>query len=69
MTWAKAVAAELFGLFVDDGRFAVAILVWLIVAGFALKHVDMPAAVPPVILFFGLVAILIESAIRHARGR
>lgn len=29
MRWIKAIAGELFGLFVDDGSFAIAIIVWL----------------------------------------
>jgi hypothetical protein len=69
MKWAKTVGAELLALFVDDGRFAVFILLWLVVAGVALNRLNLPAALPPVILFAGLAAILIESALRKARGR
>ncbi len=29
MTWLRNIVAELFGLFVDDGSFAIAILIWL----------------------------------------
>jgi hypothetical protein len=67
--WVKTVGAELLGLFVDDGRFAIGIIVWLIVAGLALRRIDLPAGLPPVILFGGLAAILVESAVRKARGR
>jgi hypothetical protein len=69
MTWVKAVGAELLGLFVDDGRFAIGILVWLVVATLAFRHLELPPAVPPVILFAGLAVILVESAVRKARGR
>jgi hypothetical protein len=69
MSWVKTVGAELLGLFVDDGRFAVAILLWLLVAGFALKRMDLSGGVGAAILFAGLVLILIENAIRSARGR
>jgi xanthosine utilization system XapX-like protein len=69
MTWVKAVGTEFLGLFVDDGRFAIGILLWLIVAGFALKRLNLGAVLPPVILFAGLVGILVESAVRKAGKR
>jgi uncharacterized membrane protein len=67
MSWLKAVWAEVLGLFVDDTGFAVAILVWLVVAMLVLKRLGLSAGLPPVILFAGLVAILVESAVRGAR--
>jgi hypothetical protein len=67
MGWVRTVLAEIFGLFVDDGSFALAILAWLAVAGLGLPHLDLPAAVKGPILFLGLAAILIESALRRAR--
>jgi hypothetical protein len=30
MSWIKTVLREVFGLFVDDGSFAIAILAWLL---------------------------------------
>ncbi len=69
MTWVKAVGAELLGLFVDDGRLAIGILVWLVVAALAFRHLDLPQAVPPVILFAGLAVILVHGAVRESRGR
>ena len=68
MGWVKAVWSELFGLFVDDGHFAVAILLWLAVAWLVLPRIGLPHALPPAILFAGLVVILVESAARRARG-
>ena len=68
MTWLKTIWSELFGLFVDDGSFAVAIILWLAVAWFVLPLVGLPEVLRPVILFVGLVVILVESATRHARG-
>jgi hypothetical protein len=68
MAWLKTAWSEFFGLFVDDGSFAVAILLWLAVAGLILPRIGLPAALPPAILFAGLVVILVESATRRARG-
>ena len=64
----KIIWSELFGLFVDDGRFAVTILLWLAAVGLILPHLRLPDFLPPAILLAGLVVILAESAIRAARG-
>jgi hypothetical protein len=65
----KSMLMEIFGLFVDDGSFALAILIWLIVAGWALPHLPLLAAWHAAILFVGLAAIVIESALRRSRRR
>lgn len=67
MSWLNSVWSELIGLFVDDGRFAIAILLWLGACLQVLPHLEVPSALPPVILFVGLVVILAESATRLAR--
>lgn len=59
---------EVFGLFVDDAALALAIVVWLLVAGVALPHLGLPAALPPVALFVGLATILAVSAVRRGRA-
>jgi hypothetical protein len=41
MSWFSAVAKEVWGLFVDDGPFAVSILVWLAV-GWMLPRAGLP---------------------------
>ena len=64
----RAVWAEFIGLFVDDGSFAVAILGWLAVGWLVLPRLPLPPAVAPVILFAGLAAILVESAVRRSRA-
>lgn len=69
MEWLKTIFSEFIGLFVDDVGFAVAILVWVVVAGFGVPLLGMPGFVPAVVLFVGLVAILVESATRRARQR
>lgn len=63
----KTIAEEIFGLFVDDGNFAVAIVVWLGAVWFLSSHILADLHWSGVVLFVGLVAILIESAMRRAR--
>lgn len=67
MAWIKTIAAELFGLFVDDGAFALAILIWLAVAALALPRLGIGGEGQGIVLFVGLAAILAESATRRAR--
>jgi hypothetical protein len=68
MHWFKTILAEIFGLFVDDGRFALTIIVWLGIIWLGLPRLNLPAAANGVILFAGLAAILAESALRRAPG-
>lgn len=69
MVWIKTVWVEFIGLFVDDESFAVAVLVWLAVCWLILPQVGLPSVWPPALLFAGLILILAESAMRHARPR
>jgi len=69
MNWLRSVLREVFGLFVDDGSFAAAILVWLLFAVFVLPHLAPAAHWTGPVLFAGLAVILIESALRFSRGR
>ena len=69
MHWLKTILVEIFGLFVDDIGFALAITVWLGVAGLGLPRLDLPAAWNGAILFAGLATILAESALRSARRK
>ena len=59
MNMLRAVLAELASLFIDDIGFAAAILAWIVVCGLA----GFPAAV----FALGLMAVLLESAVRRAR--
>jgi hypothetical protein len=59
---------ELFGLFVEDGSFALAIAVWVLVAVFVLPHAFPPRWCGP-IFFIGIVCLLIENLLRSARNR
>ena len=69
MTWLRKIVTELFGLFVDDGSFAIAILVWLGVLWLALPHIPIDNTWRAMILFTGLAIILVESVLRRARQR
>ncbi len=69
MRWLKSIAREVFGLFVDDGIFAVAILAWLALAVVVLPRVAPAARWSGPALFAGLALILIESALRFSRRR
>lgn len=66
MSWLRAAGREELGLFVDDGRFALAILAWLAVAGLALPRLGLPDALPPALLFAGLAAILLDGVRRRS---
>ncbi|HEV2606946.1 MAG TPA: hypothetical protein VGT79_03080 [Xanthomonadaceae bacterium] len=67
MQWLKTIFEELIGLFVDDGSFAIAILVWLALLWLLLPRLPMPAVWNGPILFVGLGLILVESVLRRAR--
>ncbi|HEV2644872.1 MAG TPA: hypothetical protein VGU46_00755 [Acidobacteriaceae bacterium] len=66
MQWFRSVTRELLGLFIDDGSFALAILLWL-AAVLALSRLTITSSWPACALFCGLAAILIESVLRYAR--
>ena len=67
MRWLKAIVAEIFGLFVDDGAFALAIIGWLAATWLVLPRLNLPAMWAPIILFVGLALILVESATRRSK--
>jgi hypothetical protein len=69
MSWLKSVAREVLGLFVDDGSFAIAILVWAAFVALVLVHVTAHAGWTGPALFSGLACILIESVVRFSRRR
>jgi len=58
---------EAIGLFVDDGPFALAIVVWLAVVAAAVRFVPGAAGWAGPLLAVGLAGILVESAWRRAR--
>jgi hypothetical protein len=69
MKWLKNILREIFGLFVDDGSFALAILLWLALIRGATPYLNIPSAITGIILFAGLALILAESAIRYSRRK
>ncbi len=68
MRWARRIGGEVFGLFVDDGGFAGAIVAWIVLAGLVLPRLALPDAGKAILLFAGLAAILLAGAMRRARS-
>ena len=68
MVSVRTAAAEIVGLFIDDGRFAVTMLIWVGLAGLALPRLPLAAWTKGPILFAGLTTILVESVFRRARS-
>jgi hypothetical protein len=67
MNAVKAVLAELFGLFVDDGGLALGVLAVVAAAGaLGLVQPDLSLDANAVLLF-GCVAVLIATLVRSAR--
>jgi hypothetical protein len=67
MHWFKAIWSELLGLFVDDGNFATAILVWLGMNWLLSTYLLRQSEWGGVVLFAGLGLILLESTARRSR--
>lgn len=67
MHWLRAILREIFGLFVDDGSFALSILAWLCVVWLLLYRPFVSPRWTGLILFLGLALILLGSTTRYAR--
>lgn len=67
MRWLKSILGELWGLFVDDGRYALSIVAWLLLAWLVLPWFCLGSGWNAIVLCAGLLAILLESAWRRAR--
>lgn len=67
MQWLRTAFRELFGLFVEDGSLAVAILAWLGVVWLLLPRAGAFSQWSGPILFAGLACILAENTLRSAR--
>jgi hypothetical protein len=63
----KTIVQELLGLFIDDGSFALAIVVWIAVLWFLAARVLHGATWSGAVLFAGLGLILLASTIRRSR--
>jgi hypothetical protein len=69
MKWINHILREVFGLFVDDGSFALAILLWLGAVRWIVPHLNLPNGLQGILLFAGLAVILGESAARFPRQK
>lgn len=58
MRWMVAVAQGVFSLFVDDGRFALAIMLCVLAVALGLPLVPLPAVWHGPVLFAGLALVL-----------
>ncbi len=67
MSWLRNVVREVWGLFVDDGRFAVAILAWIGAIALAVRQFGLAAHAAEAALFAGLALILAGSLLRFAQ--
>ena len=67
MRWIQSVAREVWGLFVEDGSFAAAIVVWLAVVLLGGRRTAWGIRWGGVALFAGLALVLIENVLRYAR--
>lgn len=67
MQWLRTVGREIWGLFVDDGSFAAAIVVWLAIVLFGMRRAGWGEHWGGVALFAGLALVLIENVLRYAR--
>jgi hypothetical protein len=66
MRWIRNIVREIWGLFVEDGSLAVAILAWIGVVWIVQRWMK-PSAASGLILFGGLALILARSVISFAR--
>lgn len=67
MQWIKTIFSELYSVFVDDGSFAIAILLWVVLLWLLVPRLGLSGSWNGALLFAGLCAILVESALRRAR--
>jgi hypothetical protein len=67
MNWLRKLLAGLWGLFVDDGRYALAIMVWLLLAWWLLPLLHLGDGWNAPVFAAGLLAILVENVLRRAR--
>ena len=63
----RTIFREIYGLFVDDGTFALLILLWLGLTVFLIPYLGWLPRWRGPLLFLGLAAILLTSAIRYSR--
>lgn len=69
MNWLRTILREIFGLFVDDGSFALLILAWVALVTLLFPRMGWLPAWRGYVLFGGLALILAGSALRFARQK
>ena len=67
MNLLKTIVSEAVAMFVDDGAFALAIVVWLAIVAALARLAPALGGWDGLLLFAGLAGILAESAIRRSR--
>ena len=67
MKMLSTIGRELFGLFVDDGSLAQAILVLLAVTALLAREESIDIGYAAVLLIAGSIIVLIENIVRSAR--
>jgi hypothetical protein len=60
---------EVWGLFVDDGSLALALIAWVAICAFGALHLPIPTQWDGPLLFAGCVAILVFAVLLTARGK
>ena len=61
-------AKEVWGLFVDDGKLALGLVVWCAIVGLGVRALPLPAEADALLLAFGCIAILVATVF-SAAGR
>ena len=69
MNLIRTILTELWGLFVDDGALAAALVLWGTGAGLGLPMTAAPPTWQAPILFLGFLAILLVNVLLAARKR
>jgi len=64
-----AILKGLWGLFVDDGSLALALIAWVAICAFGASHLPVPTPWDGPLLFAGCVVILVLTVLRTARGK
>ena len=65
----QQILMEIWGLFVDDGSLALALLVWCGSCGLGLTRLPIAPEWDAAVLFLGCVAILIVNVVKTGRSK
>ena len=69
MKWLRTISWGIFGLFVDNGSFALIILIWIVLTTQILGRTNWFPEWRGLLLFCGLALILAASAVQYARKK